>query len=113
MLHQGCGDGGLGVIEFVIQGLEAGPDPGGVGLVGSMVGALDATDDQAGEIDQGGEQEFMGVLASSGVGEELVECLGSQGVLQGAAEHDGQGAAVGKALKDFPQEHDSPPCRRR
>jgi hypothetical protein len=75
-----------------------------------MVRRLNATDDQAGEIDEGGEQEFMGVLLSSNVGKESVEEFGAEGILQGAAQHDGERAPVHEALKDLPEEHGLPPC---
>jgi hypothetical protein len=92
--------------EFVIPGAEAGTDLGRVRLVSGTMGGLDATHDQAGEIDEGGEQEFMRVLLLSGTAEQLVQESGLESVLQSAPEHDRNGTLVHKLFKDLTQDHD-------
>jgi hypothetical protein len=39
---------------------------------------MNATDDESGDVDEGGEQEFMGVWMSSGFGEQLVKEFGAK-----------------------------------
>jgi hypothetical protein len=56
VMNHGRSYGGLGVVEFVVQGAEANADLGGIGLIGGIVRAINATDDEGGNIDQSGEQ---------------------------------------------------------
>jgi hypothetical protein len=109
VMNQGRRYGGLGMVELIVQGAEADADLGGIGLLGGVVRAMNATDDEGGNIDERGEQEFMRILMCSGVGEQLVEEFRAKSVLQGATEHDRERTAVRKALKDLSEEHVGPP----
>jgi len=112
VMNEGRGYRGLGMVELIVKGAQADTDPGRVGLIGGVVGAMNTTDDEGGNIDEGGEQEFMRVLACSGRGEQLVEEFWAKSVLQGAPEHDRERTAVRKALKNLSEEHGAPPGRR-
>jgi hypothetical protein len=58
VMNQGRRDSGLGMVELVVHRTEADAHLGGIGLIGRVVGGMDATDDEGGNIDEGGEQEL-------------------------------------------------------
>src|SRR5579859_4946504 len=76
------------------------------------MGALaDARDDEGHQVDEGGEEDFAGVLALGTAVEQRIEGSGRQGVLHGAAGHHADRAVFTEALEDRPQQHGAPPGR--
>jgi hypothetical protein len=107
MMDQRRTDTCFHVLQLVVQGPDGDADLVRVGLIGGMHGRADATDDQAHEIDDRGEQQFTSVLLFGGAVEQVVEFFGSEGVIQGAAQHHGEGTVLHKAVEDLTEDHGS------
>jgi hypothetical protein len=104
-VDQRCRDSGLGALELVIDGVDGRPDGLSACLEGGMNRGPDAADDGAHEVDDRGEEEFVGELLTGVSLEELVEELGVHGVLHDSLGHDGQGGILGKTLEEIAENH--------
>jgi hypothetical protein len=103
--HQAGGHADLDVPELVGDGLEGDRDARPEVLVGGLDVERLATDDQAHQIDRGGEQQFLGVAALGGPIEQVIKGCGREGVLDGGSRHHTERALLKKALEDPAEEH--------
>jgi hypothetical protein len=104
-VHQRGRHDGLGAVEFVVDGVDRGPDRLGPRLKGRMDRGPDAADHHTHQVDSRGEEELVGELPLSDVLEELVEDLGVHRVLHDPLSHDGQGGILREPLKDIAEDH--------
>jgi hypothetical protein len=93
------------MLELVVNRWIADRELVGALAVGGMDGWFLAEDNACHQVDEGGEQEFVGVLALGGAGEKLVEVVGIEDSLQDSSGHDADGLFRDEGLKDFVQEH--------
>src|SRR3954464_13195576 len=91
--------------QLVIDGLVADGDALLKGPVGGVNGRLNAEDDLAHQLDQGGEEQLVGILVLSGLGEDGIDVLRVQEALQDGAGHDTDGPLLQKRLKHRIKKH--------
>ena len=80
---------GFGAVEFVVHGVDGGPDRLGPRLKGRVDRGPEPANDHAHQIDGRREQQLVGELLLGDLLEEFVEDLGVQGVLHDPLSHDG------------------------
>src|SRR5690349_1914342 len=73
--------------------------------VGGMDGGFLAEDNPCHPVDEGGEQERVGVLALGGASRESIEMVGIEDSWQDGSGRDADGLFLNEGLEDFVQEH--------
>src|SRR6516164_4921547 len=101
-----CGrDGQLDVLELVVDRLVADRELVFQLTVGGMDGRLLSENDTTHQLDQGREEQFVGVLMSGMLCEQMVDVLRVEDSLQNSAGHDTDGSFLDKWLEDLVQQH--------
>jgi hypothetical protein len=99
------GDGQFEMLELLVNGLEGDGDAVEELLVGGLDVGSGAADDEADEVDGGGEQKGAGVAEAGVPVKEGVEVGVGKGVLDGGSGHDGERTASDELLEDGTENH--------
>jgi len=93
------------VLELVVDGLVTDGELVFELTVGGMDGRLLPEDDPSHEVYQGREEQFVGVLVSGVLREQMVDVLRVKDALQDSAGHDTDGRFVEEWLEYLVQQH--------
>ena len=112
ILHQGRGHRQFDVLQLIVNGLIADGELVFERAVGSMHRGLLVQHDAQHQVDEGGEEQFVGVLTLGGTGEQLVDALGIEEALEYSPGHHTDWLLLDERREHLVQQHlRFPPCR--